>query len=223
MVQNILIHGFGGCPKELNFLNDFLRKHGLNSHVITLTGHGGTKKDLHQTSYNDWINSAKAEVAKLAANNNKINLIGFSMGGLICIRLAQMFNVNKLVLINTPIFFWNLPLIAKRVMQDLLSGTRENIKYYFRSSAKISIKSSIDFLKILFTTLPLIKCVRSKTLILQCTEDETVYYRSAFYLKRAIGKRTKLLLFKGGCHLVFVNDIMLREKYSKHIYNFLLE
>jgi len=220
MVCNVLIHGFGGCPKELKHLNAYLLQRGLVTYIITLAGHGGTKRDLHKTSYKDWLKSAHAEVAQLVGRYDKVNLIGFSMGGLICVRLAQKFKINRIVLINTPVFFWNIPLITKRIFKDLLGGKRDNINYFLKSTFRVSLKSSIDFLKILFTTLPTLKHIRNKTLILQCLDDETVYYRSAFYLKRVLGKKAKLHLFKGGCHLVFVNDIILRDKYNECVYKF---
>ena len=217
---NVIIHGFGGSTKEIMYLKEYLDGNGLAIQTITLAGHGGTKKDLHKTSHKNWLESAEAEIAKLSTQYGKINLIGFSMGGLISANIALSQKINKLVFVNTPIYFWNLKLIAKRVFTDLRSGGNENIAYFRKSVGGVSIKSAIEFLRILSKTKKILNTLQTQSLILQCTEDETVHYKSAEYLKSKL-KNTRLKYYEGGHHQIFLKAIDLRDEFCGEILNFL--
>ena len=216
----IIIHGFGGDTKEVQYLHDFLSKRGIDVRMVSLAGHGGTKKDLRASTHHDWIKSAKEAIADIAPQ--KVDLIGFSMGGLICAQLADMPHVNKLVFANTPIYFWN----AKVIIGDIISGifTRqfEKIMYYVKATARISFKSSIDFLRILFSTKKKFATISKPSLVLQCRNDETVWPSSAQYIKRKIGKMARLRYYKGGRHQLFCDSAAeFRDAACEDIYQFL--
>ncbi|MCL2576746.1 MAG: alpha/beta fold hydrolase [Defluviitaleaceae bacterium] len=219
---NVIIHGFGGTTNEITYLQEYLDKQGINTHTIVLAGHGGTKRDLHKTSHMDWIKSAETEISKLRDEYSKINLIGFSMGGLISANLSALFKIDKIVFINTPIYLWNLKISAKNIITDLRSGGMEYISFFRDSVSKVSPKSGIDFLRFLRKAKRVIKSVQSKCIILQCTEDETVHYRSAKYLKDKLGEKALLRYYKGGCHNVFLNATDIRDSFCDDIYHFLI-
>ena len=221
-MMNIIIHGFGGTTAEVQYLNDFLAGRGLNTRLVVLAGHGGTKSDLHKTSHIDWLKSAYVEVAKLKKEYGEINLIGFSMGGLIAANIAERLKVRNLVFINTPIYFWNVGLIIKNILSDLRDRKRENIDYFRKSVFNVSFKSSIEFLRILFKTKRRLHYIRTKSLILQCREDETVRHKSAQYIKRKLGKNARLTLYEGGCHQIFTKSPILRDAVCADIYNFIV-
>ena len=220
---NLIIHGFGGTTNEIMYLQEYLQKQGLNTQAITLAGHGGTKMDLHNSSHTDWLNSAKTEIAKLEGMYGKINLIGFSMGGLISASLSTLFKIDKIVFINTPIYFWNMKIIVKQVINDLRSGGRDNISYFRNSVFRVSPKSSIDFLRLLAKTKRILKNVQAQSLILQCTDDETVHCKSAKYLKTKLGKNALLRCYEGGCHQVFIKAVDIRDAFCDDIFCFLTE
>jgi len=218
---NVIIHGFGGTTAEVAYLKEYLDKRGLNTRFIVLAGHGGTKHDLHKTGHNDWVKSAQAEIAKLQRSYSEINLIGFSMGGLIVANLARKYKVNKLVFINTPIYFWNIKIILKNIIDDLRSGGRENIGYFRKSVFNVSLKSSIHFLHILFKSKKILNGIRNQSLVLQCINDETVRHKSARYIQRKLGKNCRLRIYRGGCHQVFLKEPHLKNVFCQEIFRFL--
>jgi len=218
---NVIIYGFGGCNDDIAYLEKYLEDRGMDTYVLTLAGHGGTKQDLHDTSHLDWLESARREASEIAKGYDKVNLLGFSMGGLLGIHLSEMGKEGKLVLINTPIYCWNFGVITRSVIDDLRSGGRENISYYMKNSGKYSAKSIIDFLKLLHMSKNIISGVERECLILQCIDDEIVHHKSADYIKEKLGDGAKLRYYDGGFHQIFVKALDVRDTVCEDIYRFL--
>ena len=217
----MIIYGFGGCNDDIVYLEKYLDGKGMDTHVLTLAGHGGTKLDLHGTSHLDWLESARRETSEIAKSYGSVNLIGFSMGGLLGIHLSSIAGVGKLVLVNMPIYCWNFGVITRSVINDLRTGERENISYYMKNSGKYTAKSIIDFLKLLHMSKRIIEDVNCECFILQCYEDEIVHHKSADYIKDKLGSNAKLQYYEGGFHQVFVKALDIRDAVCEDIYNFL--
>ncbi|MCL2397273.1 MAG: alpha/beta fold hydrolase [Defluviitaleaceae bacterium] len=216
---NVIIHGFGGRVDDVQYLANHLHSRGLDVHTVPLAGHGGSRKDLLATSHTDWIQSAMAEVDRLAEQYDKINLIGFSMGGLIGLHLAAAHNVNKMVFVNTPIYFWNPKIIAA----DVLRLDKEKIAYYAASTRSTGPKPGINFLQMLVASKKILSSVDFPCLVLQCTHDEAVRPKSAAYLKEKLGEQTRVKHYNGGCHQVFVKATELRDEVCGDVYEFITE
>ena len=197
---NILIHGFGGAPDELRYLADYLERRGQAVVLVSLEGQ----------RHGQWLRSALKIMAGAVKDGGKVNLIGFSMGGLIAANLAAAFpaSVNKIVLINTPIYFWNF----KIILTDVFRGDRERMKYYFANIKNSGPGPALEFLKILAKSKRVLRKATAPALILQCERDETVRPKSAVYLKAGLGGATWLKRYKGGCHQVFFERGGLRER-----------
>ena len=217
----MIIYGFGGTNEDIAHLEAYLENKGMDTHVVTLAGHGGTKWDLHKTSHMDWLESAKRETADIAKNYDKVNLVGFSMGGLLSLHLSDIVQDGKIVLINTPIYCWNLGVITRSVISDLRSGERDNISYYMKNSGKYSAKSIIDFFKLLHMSKRMLTKTSRECLVLQCMEDEIVHHKSGDYLKDKLGENAKLKYYDGGFHQVFVKAVDIRDDLCEDIYSFL--
>jgi esterase/lipase len=218
----LIIHGFNGNPDELGYLNKYLQEKGFDTRTVLLAGHGDTKKALRKSSHTSWIGSAEAAVKELTQEYEHINLIGFSMGGLICANLASMPGIDKIVFINTPIYFWNLKIILNDVVKSVFNRNFEKIAYYKKSVLGVSVKSSVDFLRILAKSKQAFKNIQNQSLIIQCKNDESVHFKSAGYIKKKIGDNAELKYYNGGCHQVF-DDIALRDLVCGDIHTFLID
>ena len=223
----IIIHGFAGGFQEIEPLYDFLSAKGLNVHSILLAGHGGTRKELKSFSYSDWINSAVKQVKNIKKKydgETEINLIGFSMGGLICANLTDFFDVQKIAFVNTPFYFWDLKLITKNIFSDVKHKEYTNINRYVNSTLKSPAKAMINFLRILRQTKEKFSSVcikRANPIILQCIDDDTVQSKSAEIIKDKIGESAKIIYYETGGHLIFLSETC--EQVCNDIYEYLKE
>jgi len=229
---NIIIHGFAGGIYEIKPLYDFLRSKNLNVHSILLAGHGKTRKDLSGFSHDDWINSAVEQVKNIIKKyyggkpeteiEIDINLIGFSMGGLICSHLTDYFKANKIVFANTPVYYWNLKQITGNIIADIRNKDFMNTKHYIKSTVNSPIKALFSFLRVLSLSKKKFSSVcvkRANPLILQCLDDDTVQSRSADFIKGEIGETAKIIYYKTGGHLVFLGETA--NQACNDIYNYL--
>ena len=218
----LIIHGFGGSTEEIEYLERYLHEKGLNTHTVLLAGHGAGKRELKKSSYVQWIASVEETVNTLKQQYRYIHLIGFSMGGLISAQVSSAPEIGKIVFVNTPIYFWNVEIIARDVVDNIRNKKFDKISYYKKSVMGASVKSGIDFLKILSKSKRLFKNIQNRALIVQCREDESVHFKSAQYIKGKMGDRAALRYYDGGRHKVFAVP-ELRDEVCKDIYCFLAE
>ena len=97
----LLVHGFSGSPYEMHLLAQALHRRGFHVAVPLLAGHHRSLRALAESRYPDWLASADAalhalwaRVAERAAGRPRIAVVGFSMGGLLSIELAQRYSAT---------------------------------------------------------------------------------------------------------------------------------
>ena len=217
----LIVHGFAGSLRETGPLEEFLRIKGFDTYAPLLSGHGKGKKELGGASHRDWLKDVERAYDKLSAEYETITLIGFSMGGLLCANIADRPKVDSVVFINTPVYVWNLRVIAGDVFSALSGGGWGKITgYYGRALTGASLKSGVDFLGLLTKAGALLRRVSKPALILQCVNDETVWPESALYIKRKLSGPAKLKFYNGGCHQVLF-DARLKNRVIRDIYKFI--
>ena len=96
----LMLHGFLGSPADLGDLPRAV--HALDMTVLAplLPGHGTTPRDLAGTSMEERVTAALEAYDSLAAEHEAVDVIGFSMGGLIAAKVAGERDVHSLVLLN---------------------------------------------------------------------------------------------------------------------------
>jgi carboxylesterase len=86
----LCLHGFTGTPFEIRPIADELTRLGYHVESPTLAGHGADVKALEGTGWRDWLRSAELAFDALAARTSgRIAVVGFSMGGLLALRLGR--------------------------------------------------------------------------------------------------------------------------------------
>jgi carboxylesterase len=86
----LCLHGFTGTPFEVRPLAEALAGRGYTVLAPQLAGHCGTMADLVRTGWPDWLASAGAALDRLiAAAGGPVAIAGFSLGGLLTLRLAR--------------------------------------------------------------------------------------------------------------------------------------
>jgi carboxylesterase len=126
----LCLHGFTGTPYEVAPLARALADAGFAVSAPLLAGHGATAAALAATRWRDWLSSAEAALHQLRSTSNggPIAIAGFSMGGLLALRLArvQPGAVSALVLMSVPLRLPDWQAAVLRGFRRLPSFLRES-------------------------------------------------------------------------------------------------
>ena len=98
----LVIHGFGGSPVSVDPWAKALHNEGFTVSVPRLPGHGTSWIELNKTTYHDWLAEVDLSLTKLLEICDRVFVAGFSMGGALALRLAQVrgSEIEGLLLVN---------------------------------------------------------------------------------------------------------------------------
>ncbi len=116
----LLVHGFTGTPKEMRWLGEFLNDHGYTCLGVRLTGHATDPQDMIRSNWTDWTASVEDGYHLLRGLNDRIILVGLSMGGVLSLLMATRLDVIGVVAMSTP---YKLPDDPRLRHVDLIART----------------------------------------------------------------------------------------------------
>ncbi|SAK59527.1 alpha/beta hydrolase [Caballeronia ptereochthonis] len=243
----LLIHGLGGTPFDLGSMNRILKRAGIDTHSLTLPGHGGTPEDLVDVSAEEWLHAVRARYREVMRQYDVVHVIGMCMGSLLALALCanERHERGKLVTLAPPIFidgwatpwytfarhllYW-VPLVPQRmrVEEDEPFGIKNAL---MRSIVKAKFERGDNFH---YRWVPLaclrqvdrlrrmamraVSTLRCDTLVLHAREDELTSLRSAWFLRERI-ERMELVVLENSYHLICVDND--RELVAKSVLDFL--
>ena len=85
----LLVHGLGGTPVELKSVARGLNGAGYTVLCCQLAGHCGTEADLKASTWQQWVASVEAGLARLQGECDIVLAGGLSMGSLMALNLAH--------------------------------------------------------------------------------------------------------------------------------------
>lgn len=199
----LVIHGFGGSVYEVEPLAQKLIDKGYSVICPTLKGHTGRRRDFEGVKYDDWISSAEEDLLKLASKCKKIYILGFSMGGLIAINLALKYDIEGLVTISMPIYYWDLKRVMLNLIDDFKRRDFQHFKRYIKSSGNVTLGAMINFKLLLDKTKLLVSKIKCPAFVVQANDDDTVRKHSANYIFENLSSKCKKINFyENGGHLI---------------------
>ncbi len=204
----ILIHGFGGSIKEVEPLSSKLSLLGYHVETPKLKGHTGMRKDLKSATYLDWIEDVEKAYLSLKTKCDEIVLIGFSMGGLLSLQVANKFKVKGVITLNTPIYIGNIYMILKKIIKNINIFNLNRFKRLLRLLKLLPLKAYINFNRLLKDTKKILPNIKCDILVNQAIDDEVVRYKSAHYLHNQVqSKNKKMMFYKKSNHLILQSEV----------------
>lgn len=223
----LCLHGFTGTPYEVAPLARALAGAGFSVSAPLLAGHGNSAKTLAATRWQDWLVSAEQALDHLRAATGDVPLAiaGFSMGGLLALRLARTRpqDITALVIMSAPLrlrgyqvalaWAWQhlptflrqgpLATVRKRGGSDV---TDEDARRENPSLAEMPIAGIVELTKLGRIVRDDLRFLRLPTLVVHGERDRTVSPRNSFELARGLptGIVDQLWLRRSG-HLVAVD------------------
>ncbi|WP_343636713.1 alpha/beta fold hydrolase [Roseateles sp.] len=85
----LLIHGLSGTPMEMRILARGLNAAGFTVFAVQLAGHCGTMDDLLNSSWAEWLGSAREGLDWLGTQVDRVFVGGLSMGSVLALALAE--------------------------------------------------------------------------------------------------------------------------------------
>lgn len=230
----LLIHGLGGTQFDLGPMHKALRRAGVETHAITLPGHGGQPGDLLRVRAEDWVDAVLKAYDELVDQYETFHVVGMCMGALLALALAErrQHRKGKLVALAAPVYIdgWSTPwyrflrypvyripfLPARmRVVEDEPFGIKNNL---VRAVVKAKFERGDNFH---YRWVPL-SCIREvdrlrgwvqrgaarivcPTLVVHAREDELTSLRSADFLAAAVPDVRKVVV-EDSYHMICVDN-----------------
>ncbi|OGV49234.1 MAG: hypothetical protein A3F46_05800 [Legionellales bacterium RIFCSPHIGHO2_12_FULL_42_9] len=94
----LLLHGFGSSPAVFRILMPYLTKYNAIS-IPALPGHGSNIQEFSDCMAQDWLIAAEVQLQNLYKKFSLVDVLGFSLGGILALQLNTKFSINHLYLL----------------------------------------------------------------------------------------------------------------------------
>lgn len=109
----LLIHGLGGTQFDLGSMHKRLKRCGIETHALTLPGHGATPEALVAVRAEDWIEAVTTKYRELVDQYDTLHVMGMCMGALLAAALCarERHSKGRLITLAPPIYIdgWSTP------------------------------------------------------------------------------------------------------------------
>ena len=208
-VRGVLcLHGITGTPFEVRPLAEAFGRAGCTVAAPLLAGHGETLAELAASSWMDWLASAERAMVDLRARvgGRPIAICGFSMCGLLALRLARLHpeEVSALVVMSAPLRLRRLQVVGIRSVARLpidlhklpsfcvpkLNGSDisdPEMRYEnpgLRAFPMAALAALVDLMDVVRADLP---AIRTPTLVVHGRQDHTVPMEDSLELTGCLG------------------------------------
>jgi carboxylesterase len=197
----LLVHGFTGSPSEMRQLGESFNRQGYTVMGPRLCGHGTTVEEMALTGWPHWYSAVEDGYHILKCMCKSVVVVGLSMGGLMALKLAAEYPVDKVVSINTPIYLYDrrirlLPFyrlfrrFAPKKQRNYQVESRYNVSY--PATPLTSLNSLLDFIKHVARQLDKIAV---PVLVIQSRREHTVKPESARFIYEHLINSPKQLVY----------------------------
>ncbi len=197
----LLIHGIAACPEQLRGLAEYLAGHGTECRAMLLPGHGRCYRDMYDVTWRDWYAEAEREFQELRTGRKQTSVVGFSIGAALAMELAANHAVDRLVLINTPLFYF-YRFLPQRLMLEILNLLTKEIRTFAIGGSGRGLIFPRIPVRALYTMGQLVHRERKRageigcpTLVLHSTHDLASRAKSATHLMRHLASTEKKLVW----------------------------
>lgn len=84
----VLVHGLGSSPAALSEWAEAFARHGIETQLVLLPGHGTTPEDLLLVQWEDWYAALLEALQDMRQSCDKVFVLGQSLGGSLALRAA---------------------------------------------------------------------------------------------------------------------------------------
>lgn len=213
----LALHGFTGVADNLRYLSKRLNEAGYTVSMPRLPGHGTDKYDFRTTGRRDWLRRAVDAYLELRSEYEEVFVTGSSMGGLLTLLIASMFEVPKIALAAPAIYNSNRMIALTPLLRFFIKETSSSYDevqedperdfiadQYWR---KRQVRQVYELYRLQGLTKKRLPMVHADTLIFVSQGDDTVPVQAAAIIERGIRSEKKKRIELEKSPHVLVNDI----------------
>lgn len=209
----LLIHGYTGTPRDMNYLADRLAATGRAVSIPRLPGAATDMEDLSRTTRHMWRRHVLGAWQDLKSRYDHVSVVGFSMGGVLALDLASRVTLDRVavlapaLLVSNPVVRFT-PFLAPfhRILPEVTTGwtpeedddetTRELGRRYW-SRRDVRSLAQLRFLQI--ATRRRLKHVTAPVMTIISSNDPTVPTRVIGVLERGLSRGLERSLVVDRC------------------------
>ncbi len=135
-----MVHGIMSTPRHFDFILPYIPSD-VSVCNILLDGHGSTVSDFSNTSMKKWKAQVLSHLFELSKTHSKILVIGYSLGTLLTLELAEKFKeIKSMVLLNPPLKVFVRPVMIKRSLKFSFNKLNREDKAELATYNDVSVK-----------------------------------------------------------------------------------
>ena len=208
----LFLHGITGSPAAWFPIARAVSQRGISVSAPLLPGHGTRWQDLNATTWTDWLEAAKAELAVLSRTHSRVVVAGLSMGGALALALgaddsppAELVLVNPALYVDSPLtpalpvlkhFVASIPAIAGDIAHP------DRCEYAYDRTPIAAVASFASAQRRLREDLWRIEC---PVLLFVSGRDTVVGPRSLRSLRSALPQRPQIVSLRRSRHVATVD------------------
>ncbi len=113
----LMVHGIVNSPRHFDWLIPLIPDSWSICNIL-LDGHGGSVKDFSRSSMKKWKQQVDSCLEELSQQHKAIIVVGYSMGTLLTMRLAEKYpQIKGMILLNPPLKVVVKPIIVVRSLK----------------------------------------------------------------------------------------------------------
>jgi carboxylesterase len=179
----LLLHGIGGAPTELRGLGEHLAGRGHTVLGARLAGHGAAPADYYRSRWTEWAASTEAAYDELRPRCERVVVVGFSLGGVLGLRLAQRRPVAGLVTMGSRVIGGDWRFTLSPLLRYI---------YAWRDPSVVPLAELHDLIGQVRPTLPAVRC---PALVMHGRADTVIRPENAEAIIAQIGSAQKELVW----------------------------
>ena len=228
----LLIHGLCGTPAEMRFVAMGLGRAGYTVHCPQLAGHGGTRKDILKSNWQDWYRSAELALIDLRKECDTVIVGGLCLGSVIGLHLAAKHSdkVQGVALFSPTLWIngWAMPwytkffsLVRNRWVANLMQfpdapslGIKcPRVREFVRAALAASDGSDLgtvgtpggmvlEHRRLVTAAKKILSKIHQPTLIVHSRQDDYANLNNATYLQNELPGSVDLVVLQDSYHMV---------------------
>lgn len=208
-----MVHGIMSTPRHFDFILPYIPSD-ISVCNILLDGHGSTVSDFSNTSMKKWKAQVLSHLFELSKTHSKILVIGYSLGTLLTLELAEKFKeIKAMVLLNPPLKVFVKPVMITRALKFSFDKLNLENKVELATYNDVSVKFTpylwqyiptiprfLELLKLCRDTRPKAEKLGIPAQIFFGKKDELVSIKSAKYFESNKNATVQAFSNTGHCY-----------------------